>query len=501
MSTENFPVLDPNFSIPNWLISLELGQYALGFAQNEITPEVLFSLTDADLEKCGITSLGHRKKILAAIEHLKSGNQPQVPAGAATGAAHHPGELPPPTVPAVAPRKPPFIERIGGRFLYISIIAHVIFGLIATWFVVQRIEAKRKLTFQAGQKGPNPNSRAIEHKVQVQKQKNNMSAPAQSKRITTTAVSARVAIPSMPMPMTSDMTPSRMAGSGGAGVNFGAATMGAAGGGGAGGSMMPFFGLREAGGGALAGNFYDLKQTQDRKPTGMTPQKYAEELTQFVKRGWNADHFNRFFKAPSPLYTNQIFIPDISADKGPSAFNLQKEVKPSMWIVLYKGTVSPPESGMYHFVGHGDDILMVRFNGRLVLCANWDQPNFGIVDTKWTPKGTYQYGWPTANTPFPFRKGDTLDLRAGTSYPIDILIGEQPGGRGHAILLIEKEGVQYDKDGRGNPILPIFRMGEVKLPPLERGESVPPYQQNGPIWKGITTKSLFGGSVDVFKKP
>jgi len=425
---------------------------------------------------------------------------PSAEAPAAGGVVNSPAPHgQPPAVANVTPRKPGFLDRFGGRFLYISIIAHVVFGLIATWFVVQRIEAKRKLTFQAGAKAANPNSRAIEHKVQVKKQRNNMSAPAQAKRITTTAVTARVSIPEMAMPMNTDMTPSRMAGGGGAGVAFGSATMGGAGGGGGGGSMMPFFGLREANGGGLMGNFYDFKQGPKGESTGMTPQKYAQELTQFVKGGWNETHFAKFFKGPDSLYSNQVFIPDIDANKGPSAFNLQDKVKPSMWIVLYKGSVSPPESGIYHFVGHGDDILMVRFDNKMVLAANWDEPHFGIVDTKWTPKGTYNYGWPTANTPFPFRKGDAMDLRAGSSYPVEILIGEQPGGRGHAILLIEKEGVQYEKDGRGNPILPIFRMGDVKLPPLANGETVPPYMKNGPIWKSVRG-ALGGGSLNIFKK-
>jgi class 3 adenylate cyclase len=52
-----------------WLEKLGLGQYAQRFAENDIDVSVLPYLTDADLEKIGV-SLGHRRKILAAIAEL-----------------------------------------------------------------------------------------------------------------------------------------------------------------------------------------------------------------------------------------------------------------------------------------------------------------------------------------------------------------------------------------------------------------------------------------------
>jgi class 3 adenylate cyclase len=46
---------------------LGLGQYASAFADNDIDYAVLVQLTDADLKELGISSLGHRKRLLAAI--------------------------------------------------------------------------------------------------------------------------------------------------------------------------------------------------------------------------------------------------------------------------------------------------------------------------------------------------------------------------------------------------------------------------------------------------
>jgi class 3 adenylate cyclase/tetratricopeptide (TPR) repeat protein len=53
--------------IEPWLRKLGLGQYAQAFAENDIDFAVLGELTDADLRELGVSSLGHRKRLLAAI--------------------------------------------------------------------------------------------------------------------------------------------------------------------------------------------------------------------------------------------------------------------------------------------------------------------------------------------------------------------------------------------------------------------------------------------------
>jgi hypothetical protein len=58
--------------IADWLEKLELSEYAQRFAENHIDFTILPDLTDQDLEKIGIASLGHRRKLLHAIAHLKS---------------------------------------------------------------------------------------------------------------------------------------------------------------------------------------------------------------------------------------------------------------------------------------------------------------------------------------------------------------------------------------------------------------------------------------------
>src|SRR5262245_66612212 len=57
--------------IADWLERLDLGQYAQRFAENDIDFEILSDLTDHDLEKIGVASVGHRRKLLRAIANLK----------------------------------------------------------------------------------------------------------------------------------------------------------------------------------------------------------------------------------------------------------------------------------------------------------------------------------------------------------------------------------------------------------------------------------------------
>ena len=52
-----------------WLRGLGLGQYEGTFRDSEIAADILPELTETDLEKLGLP-LGHRKRILKAIENL-----------------------------------------------------------------------------------------------------------------------------------------------------------------------------------------------------------------------------------------------------------------------------------------------------------------------------------------------------------------------------------------------------------------------------------------------
>ena len=62
--------------LADWLGRQGLSQYAKTFAENHIDLSVLPDLTESDLEKLGVSSLGHRKKLLTAIKALTAARQP-----------------------------------------------------------------------------------------------------------------------------------------------------------------------------------------------------------------------------------------------------------------------------------------------------------------------------------------------------------------------------------------------------------------------------------------
>ena len=126
------------------------------------------------------------------------------------------------------------------------------------------------------------------------------------------------------------------------------------------------FGSKEAGTTGLIGIIYDLKQNQKREPSGVVPDVYGGIIHEFLAKDWDESVLNRYFRAAQPLYTTQIFIPMMSAGAAPKAFGMEKIIKPSAWVVHYKGQVSPPEDGTYRFMCYSDDMIAVGINGRTV---------------------------------------------------------------------------------------------------------------------------------------
>jgi hypothetical protein len=57
--------------VGDFLHWLELGQYAAAFVENEIDGELLVDLDKEELKELTVTALGHRKKLLKALDNLK----------------------------------------------------------------------------------------------------------------------------------------------------------------------------------------------------------------------------------------------------------------------------------------------------------------------------------------------------------------------------------------------------------------------------------------------
>jgi hypothetical protein len=73
--------------VGGWLRSLGLGKYEAIFRENDIDDTVLLTLTGEDLKELGVTSFGHRRKLLDAIAALGNdggGKTPSVDAATAS---------------------------------------------------------------------------------------------------------------------------------------------------------------------------------------------------------------------------------------------------------------------------------------------------------------------------------------------------------------------------------------------------------------------------------
>jgi len=87
--------------ITTWLQGLGLERYVPAFRDNDVDAEVLPELTAEDLISIGVTSVGHRRKLLAAIAALGAANVPQPPTLPIAPAGGSP--LPFPPLPGLDP--------------------------------------------------------------------------------------------------------------------------------------------------------------------------------------------------------------------------------------------------------------------------------------------------------------------------------------------------------------------------------------------------------------
>ena len=80
--------------IAAWLSGLGLERYVEAFEANDIDAAVLRTLNADDLRELGVTSLGHRKKLLEAIAALRepAGAPTATPAEAGTAATSRDAE-------------------------------------------------------------------------------------------------------------------------------------------------------------------------------------------------------------------------------------------------------------------------------------------------------------------------------------------------------------------------------------------------------------------------
>jgi len=370
-----------------------------------------------------------------------------------------------------------WLAALGINSLALSILLHVLFGIGATYLIVEHFQ-KKHINFHATEP-PAPHTE-VEHKVQVAKRNNVESAPPDLKRIVTTALSP-VSLPDVPVSSAdTEMEPSPISGIDGV---VGMGVDGGLGGGDESGGGSPLFGATDGNG--LKGTFYDLKQTPNRQPTGLQYNNFYEKLRAFVDAGWKTELLDQYYKSATPLYSTIFAIPVITSAKAPAAYKVENEVKPSYWAAHYKGVVSAPETGDYRFMGYGDNVLIVRINGHLVLDAGWntilpDHPELSHhFPLNWIGS---KKGLPN----FDLKMGPPFHMDAGQPVPMEVLIGDD-GGECGFFLFVMKVGDSYEKGPDGTPKLPFFELGASDPPDFSETDIRPPFSPKAEPWEDCET--------------
>ena len=365
-----------------------------------------------------------------------------------------------------------YFKRAGAGSMLISIIAHVIIILCATVYVISSVKPPHKANFAGGGTTGAP---SVQHAVKMSNTQPKLETL--TKRLSVDIPNAAIALPDLPVGNAGLAGPSLAIGTsglGGAGTGAGA---------GAGpalrGPLMPAFGFKEAQtGGTLVGRLFDLKQTQQHKPTGMDIPAYGKVVDEYLFQRWDESALNRYYHPPQPVYTTQIFIPVLPAEGGPKAFGQEKQVDPKFWLIHYKGRVAAPVAGAWRFWGYGGEVCCVAINRKTVLVANH-------TDVK-TPRTGWKSSGPAGQPAGSGRlvAGDWIELKAGEFVDIDVLIGERGGGTFDCFLLIEKRGENYGMAGE-HPLFPVFQLAPYEILAPDSPKSAPKFAPKGLAWRAL----------------
>lgn len=387
-----------------------------------------------------------------------------------------------PVTDATGRTRRPWWQRLGGRGLTISVLIHAALVAVALIWVVstvtERAKPKSADTFSTGAGGGNGGDKAKQYKAKLPP-KAIKSLTKSNARITSKNANAALAVASIPVASaTSLAAASAMGGNskgfgGGSGGGLGAGT-----GIGRGGAknFVSLFGMKMTGDkiSGLIGTFYDLKQTSSGKPTECAPAKtgiapYRNIVKAYIDSGWSLSKFSRFFRSPDYLIGGQLWIPSMSADEAPRAYEVEKLVKPSRWVIHYKANVEVPQDTPFRFVGSADDWMVVRFAGKTVLDDGYERMDIDKIGDYRQMNQTVTDTYKIDRKPGSLNRvvaGPWIKITKGTKVPMEVIVGETPGGVFDVYLAIEvaksetKEKGQYVGEGK----LKLFRCNSDPLP-------------------------------------
>jgi len=367
----------------------------------------------------------------------------------------------------------------------LSILIHAALFLLAGMLVVFTVVRQKEVEFAPPKAVDRPKMKLKKPKVKVRKT---------SKPKPTTHIVSKVQKANMPdirLPEISSMGEGLAGGLGGFDLmpDLGEPTL---------------LGSSQSIGNDFEGTFYDFKRDRSGRniPIDSSGIEWSLILNKFFKRGWDTAVFSRYYRAPKKLYATSLIVPIRSPSViAPLAFG-DENAAGGLWAVHYKGQLVCPVSHTngitFRFWASSSGGLTVRVDGKVVMAAAWGYLSRHAeyyyrraFDGVWNSNSNDSYRYYLGNAPS--LAGDWITLEPGVPLAMEILIGS-PSTQDAYYLAIEEEGVEYERNRDGAPILPIFKTAELSHEQLDAiysdlNEDEMVCLTNGPVFCDYDTSS------------
>ncbi len=262
----------------------------------------------------------------------------------------------------------------------------------------------------------------------------------------------------------------------------------------------------------FCGRFWDLKKTSGGADSPYKEAEMNKEVMKLISRfyngGWNPSTFASYFESKVKLYTNCFFMPSSLDTEASHAYDPDGKMglAPCRWVAIYRARVKAPVSGRFRFIGAGDSVMGVRFNGRNVLECGFHSMKTGewngnVTDSYISGHEYYQYESCRVWTDHfgGFQAGEVFTVEAGRWYDMDVLVSEIGGGEFGFCLLIDDMDSEKKKDADGQPIFQLFRTSFIAPDADELYAQIkykdenslvhPPYDPDSMMWEAKPVES------------
>ena len=209
-----------------------------------------------------------------------------------------------------------------------------------------------------------------------------------------------------------------------------------------------FLGATYSGDGSLQGMILGYDKSTKIHNEGLKEDIIARSLLPLIHSGFSDNKCLEVFKRGEQLSFHGIAG---AFHRFPDRAGLTPYSPEGGWMTWYHGQVIPPRSGRYRFWGYADNHLLLAINGTPVFEGsrrNSSLKELGIPRTD-------NPAFPCLIASAGFACGEWIELARGP-VQLDILFGEIGNDNTSGLLLVEREGEQYEETFWGQPKWPIF---------------------------------------------